>query len=244
MNTLKIKDLHVKVDGKAVLNGVSLTVKPGEVHALMGPNGSGKSTLANVIAGHPNFKVTKGDILYDGKSILKLKPHERALLGIFLAFQYPKEIHGVTLEEFLLAAYRSQKGFSMPALRFRKMLHEIMANLKIPLKFAERQINVGFSGGEKKKAEILQLAVLSPTLAILDETDSGLDVDALKVVANGVQSVQRENAKMSVLVVTHYPRILKVLKPNHVHVLKDGKIVESGDFRLAHKLERKGYEAF
>lgn len=244
---LQIKNLHVSVDGKAVLNGVNLTVKPGEVHAIMGPNGSGKSTLSNVIMGHPKYNVTKGKILYNGQSVLDLKPHERALLGLFLAFQYPKEISGVTLEEFLLAAYRAKQKQLNPdkppilVFRFQKMLKELMAKLKMEEKFAERYLNYGFSGGEKKKAEILQMAVLKPSMAIMDETDSGLDVDALKVVCKGVTQLHKESG-MGIVIVTHYHRILKHIEPTHVHVLKNGKIVKSGGKDFAKEVCSAGYE--
>ncbi|MFH0820152.1 MAG: Fe-S cluster assembly ATPase SufC [Candidatus Peregrinibacteria bacterium] len=246
---LQIKNLHVTVQGKPVLNGVNLTIRPGEVHVIMGPNGSGKSTLANVVMGHPKFKVIQGDIRYNGKSLFKLAPHERALAGLFLAFQYPKEISGVSLEEFLLAAYRAQKKHRNPnqplilVFRFKRLLQELMAQFKIDEKLAERDLNVGFSGGEKKKAEILQMSLLKPLMAILDETDSGLDVDALKVVCQGINRAHKESRrKMGVLLITHYPRILKYLEPDHVHVLKKGKIVRSGGKALAHQLEKKGYE--
>lgn len=246
---LEIKDLHVSVEDKAVLNGVSLSIQPGEVHAIMGPNGSGKSTLSNVIMGHPKYEVTSGDILYNGVSVLELEPHERALLGLFLAFQYPKEISGVTLEEFLLAAYRAKQKQLFPdkppilVFRFQKMLKELMTKLKMEEAFAARYLNHGFSGGEKKKAEILQMAVLKPTMAIMDETDSGLDVDALKTVCEGVKSVKADSEKpMSILMVTHYQRILKYLEPDHVHVMKAGKIVKSGGKEFAHELETTGYE--
>lgn len=247
--TLQIKNLYVEADHKPILNGVTLTIRSGEVHALMGPNGSGKSTLANVVMGHPKYKVRKGDIQYNGKSLLRLRPHERALAGLFLAFQYPKEISGVTLEEFLLAAYRAKQKALNPdkppilVFRFKRMLQEIMQKLKIEEKFSERYLNVGFSGGEKKKAEILQMGVLRPLTAILDETDSGLDVDALRIVCDGVKNIQKESeGKMGVLLVTHYQRILKHLEPDFVHVMKKGKIVRSGDKKLAHELEEKGYE--
>lgn len=248
---LEIKDLHVSVDDKPILNGVTLKIKPGEVHAIMGPNGSGKSTLSNVIMGHPKYKVTKGDILYSGRSILELEPHKRAILGLFLAFQYPKEISGITLEEFLLAAYRAKQKQLRPdkppilVFRFQKMMRELMAKLKMDEAFAERYLNHGFSGGEKKKAEILQMAVLKPQMAIMDETDSGLDVDALKTVCAGVKSIQAEAEKpMGILMITHYQRILKYLEPDHVHVMKDGRIVKSGDKSFAHQLEKVGYEQF
>jgi Fe-S cluster assembly ATP-binding protein len=245
---LEIHNLHVSVDGKAVLNGVSLTIKPGEVHALMGPNGSGKSTLSNVILGHPKYTVTQGDIRLDGKNILKMPTHKRSLNGLFLAFQYPKEISGITLEEFLLAAYRAKQKHLHPdkppilVFRFKKMLSELMTKLHMDEKFASRYLNHGFSGGEKKKAEILQMAMLQPTMAILDETDSGLDVDALKDVCKGILDVKKTAPKMGMLVVTHYPRILKYLKPDFVHVLKHGQILKSGGPSLARELEKKGYE--
>lgn len=245
---LDIKNLEVAIDGKAILKGVNLTINEGEVHTLMGPNGSGKSTLSNVIMGHPKYKVTKGDIFYKGKSILKMEAHERALIGIFLAFQYPKEIAGVTLEEFLLAAYRAKQAHLDPGkppilvFRFKKMLKEAMAELKMSEDFAERFLNHGFSGGEKKKAEALQMAILQPELAVMDETDSGLDVDALKTITANINKVMRKREKTGVLIVTHYQRILKHLEPDYVHVMKDGRIVKSGGPKLAHELEEKGYE--
>ena len=245
---LEIRDLKVAVEGKAVLNGITLTIKEGEVHAIMGPNGSGKSTLSNVIMGHPKYKVTGGDILFKGHSILKLEPYERALIGIFLAFQYPKEIAGVTLEEFLLAAYRAKQAHDNPdkppilVFRFKKLLLETMKELKMPEAFAERFLNHGFSGGEKKKAEVLQMTLLEPTLAVMDETDSGLDVDALKIIATSAKSMLKKQRKTGVLLITHYQRILKYLKPDHVHVMKDGRIVKSGGHKLADELEKKGYE--
>jgi Fe-S cluster assembly ATP-binding protein len=246
---LEIHNLHVSVDHKPVLNGVSLTIKPGEIHALMGPNGSGKSTLSNVILGHPKYTVTQGDIKLNGKSLLKMPAHERALNGLFLAFQTPREVTGITLEEFLLAAYRAKQKHLHPdkppilVFRFKKMLTDLMAKLKIDEKFYTRYLNHGFSGGEKKKCEVLQMAILEPSMAILDETDSGLDVDALKSVCNGIKSV-RKAAKypMGILVVTHFTRILKYLKPDHVHVMKNGKILKSGGASFAKELEKKGYE--
>lgn len=245
---LEIKNLEVKIDDKAILKGVSLIINEGEVHTIMGPNGSGKSTLSNVIMGHPKYEVTGGDILYKGESILEMQPHQRALLGIFLAFQYPKEIAGVTLEEFLMAAYRAKQAHLNPGkppilvFRFQKMLKEIMEELKMPEDFISRFLNVGFSGGEKKKAEALQMAVLQPDLAIMDETDSGLDVDALKTISMNVGKVMRKREKTGVLLITHYQRILKHIKPDYVHVMKDGRIVKSGGHELAHELEEKGYE--
>lgn len=245
---LQIKNLHVSVDNKAILHGVDLTIKEGEIHTIMGPNGSGKSTLSNVIMGHPKYEVTSGDILYKGESILSVETHERALRGIFLAFQYPKEISGVTMEEFLLAAYRAKQAYldatKPPILifRFKKMLKEAMAELKMPEAFAERFLNHGFSGGEKKKAEALQMALLQPQMAVMDETDSGLDVDALKIISDSINKIMRKRDDTGVLLVTHYQRILKYLKPDYVHVMKDGRLVKSGGHELAHELEEKGYE--
>jgi len=245
---LEIRNLEVAIDGKTILKGVNLTINEGEVHTLMGPNGSGKSTLSNVIMGHPKYEVTKGDILYKGKSILKMEAHERALIGIFLAFQYPKEIAGVTLEEFLLAAYRAKQAHLDPGkppilvFRFKKMLKEVMAELKMPEDFSERFLNHGFSGGEKKKTEALQMAILQPELAVMDETDSGLDFDALKTITANIDKVMRKREKTGVLLVTHYQRILKHLEPDYVHVMKNGRIVKSGGPKLAHELEEKGYE--
>lgn len=246
---LNISGLRASVDDKEVLKGVDLTLNPGEIHAIMGPNGSGKSTLSNVIMGHPKYEVTGGDIEFDGESILELEPDERSLKGLFLAFQYPKEITGITLEEFLLAAYRAKQKHLNPdkpgilPFRFQKLLKEKMKMLKIDEKFMTRYLNHGFSGGEKKKAEILQMAILNPRVAILDETDSGLDVDALKVVCESVKAVQKASEEpMTILMVTHYQRILKYLEPDHVHVMKHGKIVKSGEKEFAHELEEKGYE--
>ena len=243
---LEIKDLEVKIEDKTILQGVNLTINEGEVHTIMGPNGSGKSTLSNVIMGHPKYEVTGGDIHYKGQSILEMEPHERALIGIFLAFQYPKEIAGVTLQEFLMAAYRAKQAHAdkppILVFRFQKMLMEIMAELKMPEDFAERFLNHGFSGGEKKKAEALQMAVLQPDLAVMDETDSGLDVDALKTISTNIDKVMRKREGTGVLLVTHYQRILKHLKPDYVHVMKEGRIVKSGGHELAHELEEKGYE--
>lgn len=245
---LEIKNLKANIGEKTILHGVNLTINEGEVHTIMGPNGSGKSTLSNVIMGHPKYEVTGGDILYKGKSILEMEVHERALAGIFLAFQYPKEIAGVTMEEFLLAAYRAKETYQDPSkpgilvFRFKKMLKEAMAELKMPENFAERFLNHGFSGGEKKKAEALQMAILKPEMAVLDETDSGLDVDALKTISVNVGTVMKKGGKTGVLLVTHYQRILKYLKPDYVHVMKEGKIVKSGGHELAMQLEEEGYE--
>ncbi len=245
---LQIKNLYVSIDNKPVLNGVDLTIKPGEIHALMGPNGSGKSTLSNVIMGHPKYTVTDGDILFNGESILKLPSHKRALMGLFLAFQYPKEISGITLEEFLLSAYRAHQKILRPGkppilvFRFKKMLKEMMNKFKMDEKFAGRYLNQGFSGGEKKKSEVLQMALLKPKLAILDEMDSGLDVDALKIVSNEVNELHKSNNQMGVLIVTHYHHILKHIYPDFVHVLKKGKIVKSGGKEFAYDVCKTGYE--
>lgn len=245
---LQIKDLKVNIEDKEILHGVNLMINEGEVHTIMGPNGSGKSTLANVIMGHPKYEVTGGDILYRGESILEMETHERALCGIFLAFQYPKEISGVTVEEFLLAAYRAKQAFIDPSkppiliFRFKKMLREKMAELKMPESFADRFLNQGFSGGEKKKAEALQMAILEPYMAVLDETDSGLDVDALKIISENVHKIMKSRKDTGVLLVTHYQRILKYLKPDFVHVMKDGLLIKSGGHELAQELEEKGYE--
>ncbi len=247
---IEIKNLRVEVEKKEVLKGLNLTINEGEIHAIMGPNGSGKSTLSNVIMGHPKYKITDGEIFYRGENLLELKPHERALRGVFLAFQYPKEIGGVSLEEFLLEAYRSKEKYENPSspgiliFRFKKLLKEIMDKLKIPNDFSERYLNYGFSGGEKKKTEILQMALLKPHLSVLDEIDSGLDVDALKIVCENINTVKKDNESMGILLVTHYQRILKYLEPDFVHVMKDGKIIKSGGKDFAHQLEEEGYEKF
>ncbi len=242
---LETVNLHVEVSGKEVIKGINLKVAQGEVHTLMGPNGSGKSTLAYTIMGHPRYKVTKGDILLDEQSILDLTPDQRAKKGLFLAFQYPYEISGVTVTNFLKTAYNAihyngQKEVGASYLEFRRLLKEKLKSLKIDEVFAERYLNEGFSGGEKKKCEILQLAVLRPKIAILDETDSGLDIDALKIVAEGVNTLLGPD--MGVLLITHYYRILNYIRPRFVHIMVDGKIVKSGGEELAYLLEEKGYE--
>ncbi|MBI4360495.1 Fe-S cluster assembly ATPase SufC [Candidatus Micrarchaeota archaeon] len=241
-HVLEVKNLEASVDGKKVLNGVNLTVQSGEVHALMGPNGSGKSTLSAVIMGHPSYVVESGDVLFDGESILEDSPEGRAQKGLFLAFQYPLEVPGVSVANFLRTAYNQlrSKEHQMPVFTFSKFLKEKMKSLHIDESFAERYLNDGFSGGEKKRCEILQMAVLQPNIAVMDETDSGLDVDALKVVAQGVQGLVK-NSGMGVLLITHYPRILHHIRPDFVHVFVDGKIRESGGFELALALEEKGY---
>jgi Fe-S cluster assembly ATP-binding protein len=240
---LSIKNLCVSTDGKEILKGVNMEIKKGEVHALMGPNGSGKSTLSYVIMGHPKYKVTQGEILFEGKNILELKPHERAMLGLFLAFQYPMEIGGVGLAHFLFTLYRKMKGVEKPTpeiiREFKAEMDAKMKMLGLEKAFAERDLNVGLSGGERKRTEVLQMLMLKPALAILDEPDSGLDIDALKSVAGAVNSMR--GPEFSCLVITHYQRILSHLKPDKVHVMHDGRIVKSGGPELVHELERKGY---
>jgi len=231
---ITIKDLHVEVEGKEILKGISLILKKGKVHALMGPNGSGKSTLANVIMGHPKYKITKGSILLDGEDITKLSPDERAKRGLFLSFQYPKEIEGVTIANFLKTALGD---ISLDD--FEKLLKGKMKELGVDESFAERYLNTGFSGGEKKKAEILQLLVLNPSIAILDETDSGLDIDALRVVAEGINNFM--NKDKTVLIITHYKRILEHINPDKIFILKDGRIVKEGSGELVERLEEEGY---
>ena len=237
---LEIDDLYATVEGKEILRGVTLTVRQGEVHALMGPNGSGKSTLANVIMGRPGYVVTKGDVRYEGESILKLLPDLRAKKGLFLAFQYPVEVPGVSMVNFLRSAYNASREEQLSALAFRKRLKEKMAVVGVDDDMVRRYVNQGFSGGEKKRMETLQLAVLEPQLAILDETDSGLDIDALKAVANGINQLRGPN--LGLLLITHYQRILNYITPDHVHVLMGGRVVKSGGAELAKELEEKGYE--
>lgn len=237
MAMLEIKDLHVSIDGKPILKGVSLSVKKGEVHALMGPNGSGKSTLSHALLGHPRYRIDSGQVLFDGRNLLEMKPHERAQLGLFLAFQYPMEIQGVGLAQFLFNAFRKNSKETSPA-EFRKLLEENLAVLDLDRAFVDRQLNVGFSGGEKKRAEILQMLMLKPQVAVLDETDSGLDIDSLKYVAT---AVDRMRSSMAALVITHYQRILNYLRPDFVHVLVDGRIAVSGGAELAGELEHRGY---
>lgn len=241
---LKIKNLHASVEGEKILKGINLEINPGEVHAIMGPNGSGKSTLASVIAGKDEFEVTKGEMLFENEDIQELDPEERAHKGIFLSFQYPVEIPGVSVTNFIKTAInetRKSKGLGdMPANEMLKMIKEKAEMLEIDRKFLSRSLNEGFSGGEKKRNEIFQLAMLEPKLAILDETDSGLDIDALRIVASGVNKLKsKDNA---VIVITHYQRLLDYIVPDFVHVLHDGKIVKSGDKNLAKELEAKGYD--
>ncbi len=243
MSKLEIRDLHVSVEGKEILKGVNLTINQGEVHALMGPNGSGKSTLAFTLLGHTKYKVTKGDVLVDGQSILGYPPDKRAKSGLFLAFQYPVTVPGVTMFSFLRAAYNSvhtdEKNQAPTLFEFREAMNEKMKLLGVDESFMNRYLNEGFSGGEKKRAEILQLALMKPKFAILDETDSGLDIDALRVVAEGVGKIA--GSDLGVLIITHYQRILKYIKPTFVHVLYDGVITASGGEELSLKLEEKGY---
>src|SRR5919199_1930706 len=251
MNTdLVIKDLRVNVEDKEILKGVNLTVKAGAIHAIMGPNGSGKSTLAYTLMGHPGYTVTGGEVWYKGQNILELGADERSKLGLFLAFQYPVAIPGVTVANFLrsaINAHRAEEGVdpkqtAIPIAQFRKDLREKMAALEIEEAFARRYLNEGFSGGEKKRVEILQMAMLKPSMAIMDETDSGLDIDALKIVAHGVNTLVEQNGEMGVLVITHYQRLLNYIKPHYVSVMLDGRIVREGGAELALELEEKGYD--
>lgn len=241
---LKIKDLYAGLDGKDILQGINLTVNPGEIHAIMGPNGSGKSTLASVIAGKDEYEVTQGEILYQNEDVSELDPEERAHKGIFLSFQYPVEIPGVSVTNFIKTAInesrKAQKLEEMPAAEMLKLIREKADMLEIDRKFLSRYLNEGFSGGEKKRNEIFQMAMLDPKLAILDETDSGLDIDALKIVANGVNKLRtQENA---VVVITHYQRLLEYIVPDFVHVLMNGRIVKTGGKELALQLEERGYD--
>jgi len=238
--TLEIRGLEVSVEGKDILKGIDLLVRQGETHALMGPNGSGKSTLANVLMGRPGYVITGGQILFKGEDISKLTADKRAERGLFLAMQYPVEIPGVSIVNFLRTAYKNVKGEEINALAFRKHMKEKMNLLEIEDAMVQRYVNHGFSGGEKKKNEILQLAVLEPQIAVLDETDSGLDIDALKAVAGGVAQLIGPN--LGVLLITHYQRILNYVTPDFVHVMIGGRIVKSGGKELAHELEEKGYE--
>ena len=239
--SLKIENLHVSCDGKEIVKGVSLNVRPGEVHALMGTNGSGKSTLANALMGHPKYEITSGSIFVDDQDVTDLPPHERAKLGMFLSMQYPPEIAGVSVSSFLRTAYNSLHEVKVPVLEFHKMLKEKMSELKIDPSFSRRSLNQGFSGGEKKRTEILQMMVLEPKYAVLDETDSGLDVDALKIVTDGINAMK--GPETGILMITHYTRILKHVVPDQVHVMKDGVIVKTGGKDLAQLIEDKGFEA-
>jgi len=239
--SLEIKNLKVKINDQFILNGVDLKIGPGEVHALMGPNGSGKSTLANVLMGNPVYEVVEGEILFEGLKLLEMDVHERALAGLFLAFQYPVEIPGVTLGKFLIRAKElQQNGQKLKLTQFVKEMKEKMQFLEMDESFINRYLNEGFSGGEKKRAEILQMLLLNPKLSILDETDSGLDIDALKIVSKGVNSL-RSN-RFSALIITHYQRILNLVQPDFVHILYKGKMIESGSSELVKKLESSGYD--
>jgi Fe-S cluster assembly ATP-binding protein len=242
---LKVVDLHAEIaeSGTEILRGVNLELQEGEIHAIMGPNGSGKSTLSKVISGHPSYEVTDGDILFRGESILGLEPNERAQAGIFLAFQYPIEIPGVSIANFLRTAINAKRGEEIDIFDFSELLTEKMEMLEMDVAFAERSVNEGFSGGEKKRNEILQLAMLEPTLAVMDETDSGLDIDALKVVSAGINRIKSQHqTDMAVLLITHYQRMLNYVKPDFVHVMVDGRILRSGGPELALELEERGYE--
>ena len=240
MTVLEIRDLHVSVEGKQILKGLNLTVRTGEIHAIMGPNGSGKSTLSLTIMGHPKYKIEEGDVLLDGESIINLQPDKRSKAGLFLSFQYPSEIPGVSMTNFLMTAANSNKKKS-PG-EFLKEIKEKMAVLKMDEVFLKRNLNEGFSGGEKKRAEILQLAMLNPKIALLDETDSGLDIDALKAVAEGINKICIPD--MGVLMITHYQRLLQYVKPDFIHIMIDGEIVKSGGIELAAELEADGYESY
>ena len=244
-NLLEIRDLHAGIDGKEILKGVNLTIRHGEVHAVMGPNGAGKSTLSAVLAGRPDFKVTSGNIVYEGKDLLAMSPEERSRAGIFLSFQYPVEIPGVSITHFLKAAVSCRRKalglVELSAGQFLKLLKEKMALVGMKPEFAKREVNVGCSGGEKKRNEIFQMAMLEPTFSILDETDSGLDVDALKIVAEGVNALRTPQSAS--IVITHYQRLLELIVPDVVHVLKDGRIIRTGGRELVEQIENSGYDS-
>ncbi len=239
---LSVKALESTVEGKAILKGLNLDIKAGEIHVIMGPNGAGKSTLANVLMGHPAYEVTGGSAEFLGKDLLDMKVDERSRAGLFLSFQYPQEVPGVTVENFLRTAQKERSGLMPSMTLFQKDIKKHMAGLHMDEAYKDRYLNQGFSGGEKKKNEVLQMAMLSPKLAILDETDSGLDIDAIRVVYETVQKLASE--KNAILVITHYSKILEYIKPDHVHILVDGKIVESGDLSLAERIEAEGYDSF
>jgi len=239
---LEIHNLHLAIDGKPILKGLSLTIRGGEIHAIMGPNGTGKTSLSQALMGHPRYQVTEGQVLLDGEDVLAMKPDQRARKGLFLAMQYPSEISGVTTANFLRAAINARRDekHPIPLKEFRDRLDEVMRFLEMDPKFANRYLNEGFSGGEKKRNEIVQMLMLQPRIAILDEIDSGLDIDAIKVVAKGVNSLI--GPEFGALIITHYQRILSYVKPDYVHIMFDGRIVKSGDARLAEELEQKGYD--
>jgi Fe-S cluster assembly ATP-binding protein len=244
MSQLEIKDLHISIGDKPIVKGLTLTIKQGEVHAIMGPNGTGKSTLAKAIAGHPDYTITAGDVQLDGQSILTMEPDERARAGLFLAFQYPSEIPGVSIANFLRAAVQARmaEGEELDATAYYKRLYAKMDLLKIDRKFTSRSVNEGFSGGEKKRCEILQMAMLEPKIALMDETDSGLDIDALRIVADGVNAQRAAANPPGILLITHYQRLLDHIVPDFVHVMYDGRIVKTGGKELALELEAKGYD--
>ncbi len=237
---LKIEDLQVEIDGQQIVKGLDLEVSKGEIHAIMGPNGSGKSTLANVLMGHPRYDVTGGSITFQGEDVFELEPDERAKLGMFLAFQYPSEVPGVSVANFLRTAVNSVREEDLSPMEMYRLIQEKMGIMQMDPKFAERYLNEGFSGGEKKRNEILQMLMLEPRLAIMDETDSGLDIDALQVVARGVNELR--GPEFSAVIITHYQRILRYIEPDHVHVMLDGRLVTSGGKELADDLEEKGYD--
>ncbi len=239
--TLEIQNLHVEVDGKEIIKGVSLHFIPGKVHALMGPNGSGKSTLLLAIMGHPKYKITHGKIVLDGDDITYEKPEIKAKKGLFLSFQYPAEVSGITISNFLRTAVNSKREKPYSVLEFHQLLKQKMAELKIDSSFSKRDLNVGFSGGEKKRAEILQLMLLEPRYAFLDETDSGLDIDAIKIVAEGIKKLEQETG-MSIIMITHYNRFLEYFTPDQISVISEGKIIAQGGADLAQKIEREGFE--
>ncbi len=242
MSFLEIRDLHVTVSEKEILKGLDLRIEPGEVHAMMGPNGSGKSTLASVLMGHPSYEVTDGRILYKGEDIAEWRPDERGRAGMFLGFQYPEEIPGVSVVNFLRTALSNRTGIDYTVLELRLKVMEAMRSLEMDASFADRYLNEGFSGGERKRNEVLQMAVLEPELAVLDETDSGLDIDALRTVAEGVKRLAAP--ERGFLIITHYQRMLEYVEPTHVHVFVDGRIVESGGAELAARVEASGYDEF
>lgn len=242
MSLLKVKSLEVSIDDNKILNGLNISIDSGEVHVIMGPNGSGKSTLAASIVGNPIYNIDGGEILFEGEDIAELEVDERARLGIFLSFQVPEEIPGLEFEEFLRTAKETREDFKIPPLSFHKTMTEKMDMLHMPREYANRSLNVGFSGGEKKKSEILQLAVLEPKLAILDETDSGLDIDATRIVFEGVSNIINSRDDMGILIITHYNKVLDYIKPDYVHILIDGKIVKTGGYELVEHVEEFGYE--